>query len=481
MTAEGCIGSLGKYQLLEEIHSGIMSRLYKAFDPGSNRTVALKTLKAEYTGEQEIVERFRREAKTAQALEHPNIIKIYDIGCADDQHYFTMQYIAGPTLRQVLEREGVVPVEKALVIAKMACIGLHYAHSAQVIHRDIKPSNIALDENGNVVILDFGIAKVTYLARLTRPGMLQGTPEYMSPEQVRGVSSLDGRSDIYSMGMVLYELLTGNLPFRGHSNIEVAEKIVKERAPRPSEFNRDLSKDIDALVLRAIDKDRTRRFSTGLEMANAVNQLLGLPVEEVKGFKIPAPIVEDAGGDRSPVPVKAKLAKAASPGGEAGSATGSKALWIPLVVAAGLVLVLLAIKYQLPLVRYVPGLLIPIGLAVLLWVLFSPRKRTGGRRRQRYSSARLLLSSGGEILQSFPLDSQAVTIGRDQPEGIEIFSEAVSRSHAQVVNDAGCYWVCDLHSTNGTFVNGRKIDKHLLKDGDRIGIGGDILIFKGTE
>ena len=474
---EGSVGTLGKYKLVEEMHSGLMSRLYKAYDPSQNRTVALKTLKKEFCEDSEIVERFRREAKTAKALEHPNIIKIYDIGVEDDLNYFTMEYITGPTLRKLLELEGALSVEKALVVARMVCLGLHYAHCAQVIHRDIKPSNIALDENGNVVILDFGIAKVTYLARLTRPGLLIGTPEYMSPEQIKGAPP-DGRADLYSLGVVLYELLTGTVPFQGKTHIEIAEKIVRDQPRRPSEFNKELPKDVDEIILKAIEKDRTKRFASGLEMANAMNHSLGLPPEEVEDVKQPELIQEEPKAQkpaRAPgKPARQRSAKRSS----AMSFSIKKEFWIPPAAAVGILFILLVLTRPALFVSVVPWLLIPIGLGLLVWVLAAP-KRVGGP--VRYSSARLLWTSGVEVIQAFPVGSEVAVIGRDQPDGIEIFKDSISRSHAQIVNQDGCFWVCDLNSTNGTSLNGRRIDKQILRDGDRIGIGGEILVFQGRR
>jgi serine/threonine protein kinase len=473
---QGSVGSLGKYKLVEELHSGLMSRLFKAYDHSQDKTVALKTLKKEFCEDSEIVERFKREAKTAKSLEHPNIIKIHDVGFDDDLHYFTMEYIAGPTLRKLLEVEGALSVEKALVIAKMVCLGLHYAHCAQVIHRDIKPSNIALDENGNVVILDFGIAKVAYLARLTRPGLLIGTPEYMSPEQIKG-ATLDGRSDLYSLGVVLYELLTGKVPFPGNSNIEIAEKIVRDRPRRPSDVNKELPKDVDEIILKAIEKDRTKRFVSGLEMANAMNRTLGLPTEDIKDTKQPELIQEDAKAEK---PARAPGRRAKQRSAEGGSVMTfitRKEVWIPPAAAAGILFILLVLTRPALLTSIVPWLLIPLGLGLLLWVLLAAPRRAGPKK---YSSARLLLSSGGEVIQSFAVGPQGTVVGRDQPDGIEIFKDSISRSHAQIVSRDGCYWVCDLNSTNGTFLNGRRIDKHALKSGDQIGIGGEILIFQGT-
>ena len=164
-----------QYRILEEIHSGTMSYLYKAEDTKQNRLVALKVLKQEYSFEQELVERFQREAKVAQNLIHPNIIKVLDIGCENNYYFFSMQYIEGPSLRKVIEKENPLLFNKACTITREICLGLNYAHKEKIFHRDIKPSNIMLDNKNNVIICDFGIAKVAYLAKLTQAGVILGT------------------------------------------------------------------------------------------------------------------------------------------------------------------------------------------------------------------------------------------------------------------------------------------------------------------
>lgn len=462
----------GRFQIVERIHTGVVGELYKAYDPDRDEIVALKMLKGELSYEPEVVERFEREAKVAKNLDHPNIIKIYDIGCDDNCHYFSMKFINGPSLRKILEEEGSLSIEKAFTFARGVCLGLHFAHSAQVVHRDIKPSNIMLDENGNIIILDFGIAKVMYLARLTRPGFLLGTPEYMSPEQIKG-SLIDGRSDLYSLGIVLYELLTGTVPFIGKDFWEAAEKVVKEIPRKPSEFNRELSIEIDELILKAIDKDRTRRFSTGLEMANAINRILGLPPEEIEETPKPILAMEGKGGKEErraivTIPRESRI-KLSKTFGE------KKGFWLPPAIALGILLILYISSkspFLVPLFLILGGAVALIGVLNIIKIKKLPK---------RYSSARLLLFDGVEFSREFLLNATSVVIGRDQSEGVELFKETISRSHAQIINENGFYVIYDLNSTNGTFVNNRRIQRYLLKDGDRVNIGGETLVFHGIE
>lgn len=463
--------SFSKYHILEEIHSGTISNLYKAVDTAQGQIVALKVLKEEYSYDQEIVKRFEREAKIAKELNHPNIIKVYDIDCEQNRYYFTMKFINGPSLRKVLFQENTLSIEKAGMIIKTVCLGLHYAHSNQVIHRDLKPSNIMIDENGNIFILDFGIAKIIYLARLTRPEVRLGTPEYMSPEQIRGLS-VDGRTDLYSLGIVFFELITGTIPFKGSDYWEVAEKVVKEKPVKPSEINKEITQEIDELILKAIEKDRTRRFSTGIEMANAINNILGLPAEHVMDENIKKLIpAEDKKKSiilTTPSKIftdKPKKIKTKDIGIE---------FWLPpFIVVIGLSIILSGIYKRIELI---PFILIFIGLITLLTIIFiKPTKP------KKYINGRLLLTTGKEIIQEFPLDRREITIGRDQPDGIEIFKDSISRAHAQIINENGYFIIKDLNSMNGTFVNGKRITNHILKNGDRILIGGEILIFCGVK
>ncbi len=472
MVMESRPDGFSKYRIWTKIYSGMISHLYKAYDPDRDEVVALKILKEEFSFQPEVVERFQREAKIAKDLEHPNIIKIYDIGREGDYYYFTMKYVNGPSLRKLLEEEQILPVEKALRIIKECCLGLHFAHCAKVVHRDIKPSNIMIDEDGSIVILDFGIAKVLYLARITRPGYLLGTPEYMSPEQVKGIL-VDGRTDIYSLGIVLYELLTGTVPFKGKDFWEVAEKIVKEPPPKPSEFNSELTKEIDELILKAIDKDRAKRFLTGLEMANALNQVLGLPLEEVEETKSPVLVGEERRKEK--IPKRGIETPLKKPSGTSKATGQNKGLWLPPVIALSILLYgFLCYKFHF-LILLFP---IMIGVVMILWVLNVIKK---GKPAKRYSNAQLLLTHGTEIVQEFILNARSVVIGRDQPNGIELFKETISRAHAQITNENGIYVIYDLNSTNGTFVNDRRIQRCILKDGDRINLGGETLIFRGIK
>jgi len=459
---------VGKYKILEEIHSGTMSYLFKAQDTQQNRLVALKVLKQEYTNEPELIERFQREAKVAQSLVHPNIIKVFDIGCENNSNYFTMQFINGPNLRKVIEVENPLLVNKACTTVRDICLGLNYAHNAKVFHRDIKPSNIMLDEKNNVIICDFGIAKVAYLAKITRVGVVLGTWEYTSPEQIRG-HVVDGRADLYSTGIILYEMLTGITPFKGKDYWEIADRIIKENPPKPSEINKNVPREIDEIILKSIEKDRTRRFSSGLEMANVLNHFLGLPLEKQKVDVVSVIKKEEAKpisktSEKTP-PSKIKIS----------NSKASKGFWIPPVIA-GFVLLFIIVYLKAP--QFLPVLLLFIGF---FGILFALNVFKTPQKIAKYSNAQLIHTSGNDIIQVFPLNNYEVVIGRDQPDGIEIFKDTISRSNSKIRNENGYYVIYDLNSKNGTYVNNNKIDRYVLKNKDCINIGGEILIFQGVK
>ncbi len=457
-----------QYRILEEIHSGTMSYLYKAEDTKQNRLVALKVLKQEYSFEQELVERFQREAKVAQNLIHPNIIKVLDIGCENNYYFFSMQYIEGPSLRKVIEKENPLLFNKACTITREICLGLNYAHKEKIFHRDIKPSNIMLDNKNNVIICDFGIAKVAYLAKLTQAGVILGTWEYTSPEQIKG-SVVDGRTDLYSLGIVFYEMLTGTTPFKGSDFWSIADKILKDSPPKPSELNKSIPKEIDDIILKAIEKDRTKRFNNGIEMANALNSILGLPPElEKDGIKPSKKIGEIKLTPRPSKNISSSTVQIS------GSKTG-KGLWLPPLLA-GCVLLIIFVSLKAP--QFLPVLLLVAGV---IGILFAFNIIKTSKRIVKYSNAQLVHLSGKEVIQVFPLRDNEVVIGRDQPDGIEIFKESISRSHARILNENGYYILYDLNSKNGTYVNNKKIERHILKHKDRIDVGGENLIFQGVK
>ena len=252
---------VGRYQIQEELGRGAMGVVYRGFDPTIGRQVAIKTISLE-TSDPELLMRFRREAQAAGILSHPNIVTIYDAGEDQGLFYIAMELVEGETLQRVIGRSP-VPVERAIPIVEQVGAALDHAHSRQIIHRDIKPANIMIT-GGHVKVMDFGVAKITNMG-MTRSGQALGTPSYMSPELVKG-ASLDGRSDIFSLGVVLYEMFAWTKPFAGENITTVIYQIVGEQPQAPTELNPSLHPGLDRVVLKALAKDPAERYQNCAEL-----------------------------------------------------------------------------------------------------------------------------------------------------------------------------------------------------------------------
>ncbi|HHL39818.1 MAG TPA: CHASE2 domain-containing protein [Deltaproteobacteria bacterium] len=262
--------TLGRYELIEEVGRGAMGVVYRARDPVINRYMAIKTINFDGVEEQmipQIKERFFREAQSAGTLQHPNILTIYDVGEDSGLAYIAMELIEGRELDKWIKGGKRLPVKEALAVAAKVADALDYAHSKGIVHRDIKPANIMVTKNGVIKVMDFGIAHVQSSTQ-TKTGVVLGTPSYMSPEQVEG-RKLDGRSDIFSLGIVLYELLTGHRPFKGGNITSIMYNIAKSDPPPLRSYNQSLPECCQRLIDRALAKDRRRRFQTAGEMSSA--------------------------------------------------------------------------------------------------------------------------------------------------------------------------------------------------------------------
>jgi serine/threonine protein kinase len=262
---------LGQYEILEEIGRGGMAVVYKAYQPSLQRYVAIKVLLLHLSEDKDLVERFEREALAASRLEHPNIIRIYDIGQEGDVHYLVMSYVAGPSVAQNLKEGGALDLHTALSIVREVAAALDFAHRQGVVHRDVKPSNILLTLEGHAILSDFGIARAAFESRLTQTGAHIGTPAYMSPEQAEGLT-VDGRADLYSLGVVLYEILTGHAPFQADTPAAVLYKQVHTPPPSLSTLSPTVPKAVECVVLRALAKEPDKRYATAGEMVAALQK-----------------------------------------------------------------------------------------------------------------------------------------------------------------------------------------------------------------
>ena len=255
-----------RYELEQKIGEGGMARVYRGRDLRLNRQVAIKVLHSHYASDTNFLQRFHHEAQAAANLRHPNIVDVYDVGQDADTHYIVMEYVAGSDLKALLMRNGALPIEQAVYVGECVANGLDAAHRIGMVHRDIKPQNIIVGEQGQVKITDFGIAKSSLSTALTETGVTFGTADYISPEQARGQTATP-RSDIYSLGVTLYETLTNRLPFSGDSSIAVAMQHVSADPPPPRMYNPRIPPQLESLVLRALSKEPDGRPTTARDFA----------------------------------------------------------------------------------------------------------------------------------------------------------------------------------------------------------------------
>ncbi len=270
----------GRYQVIEELGKGGMGRVYKVFDEKIKEKVALKLLKPEISTDEAAIERFSNELRFARKIAHRHVCRMFDMGDVEGTHYITMEYVSGEDLRSILRMMGPMSAGKVVLIAKQVCEGLAEAHRLGVVHRDLKPQNIMIDREGNVRIMDFGIARSLKVKGLTGAGMVIGTPEYMSPEQIEG-QEVDSRSDIYSLGIILYEMATGRVPFEGDTFLSIALKQKTEQPRNPKELNSQIPDDLNRLVMRCLEKDRAERYQKVEDILAELGKIeKGIPITE---------------------------------------------------------------------------------------------------------------------------------------------------------------------------------------------------------
>src|SRR5271154_484707 len=252
---------IGSYKILEKLGQGGMGVVYKAVDTGLDRMVAMKVLNPDLSKNPDLVERFRAEARAQANLNHTNLATLYAFMVHQGTAIMVMEFVEGETFAQIIRRRGPIPEVEAIPLFRQSLLGIGYAHRAGILHRDIKPSNLMLNKNGLVKVMDFGIAKVIGARGMTRTGTQLGTLAYMSPEQIQN-RNVDIRSDIYELGITLYEMLTGHLPFEGDSEFEIMHNHVYKAPPPPSSYYPYLGQGIEQVILKSIAKNSDARYQT---------------------------------------------------------------------------------------------------------------------------------------------------------------------------------------------------------------------------
>jgi predicted Ser/Thr protein kinase len=266
----------GAYRVVAPLGEGGMAAVYKAYQANMDRYVALKILPSHLASDPQFVGRFEQEAKMVARLQHTNILPVFDFGEADGYTYIVMPFVETGTLAQLLAK-GPLPLSRICQVVSQVASALDYAHAKGVVHRDVKPTNVLLDQQGNCLLTDFGIAKIVEGTSIyTQTGAIVGTPAYMSPEQIRG-EKLDGRSDIYSLGIILYEMATGRTPFRAETPPAIFVKHLLDPLPPPHLYNANLSEGVERVILKSLSKDRESRFQTAGEMAAALTKVAASP------------------------------------------------------------------------------------------------------------------------------------------------------------------------------------------------------------
>lgn len=263
----------GRYHILETIGGGGMANVYKAHDAILNRKVAVKVLRPQFSDDEEFIRRFRREAQAATSLSHPNVVNIYDVGEEDDLYFIVMEYVEGLTLKQLIQKRGVLPIEETVDIMIQITSAIAHAHANHIVHRDIKPHNILISPKGEAKVTDFGIARAMTSATITHTNSVMGSVHYLSPEQARG-GMVNEKSDIYSLGIVLYEMATGIVPFSGDTAVSIAIKHLQSELPSPKSMNPALPQSIENIILKATAKDPFHRFQSASDLEEDLHTAL---------------------------------------------------------------------------------------------------------------------------------------------------------------------------------------------------------------
>lgn len=471
--------SLGQFRVVERIGAGGMATVFKAYQPNLDRYVAIKVLPAYHARDVTFVKRFTQEARAVAKLVHPNILQIHDFGDQDNIMYIVMEYVEGGTLKDRLKRPIAVP--EAIDYMIQAAEGLNCAHNNGIVHRDVKPANMLLRKDGYLLLSDFGIAKILEgTTNLTRVGTGIGTPQYMSPEQGTG-QAVDRRSDIYSLGIVLFHCLTGRVPFTAENPLTITVKHLNEPLPVEMLRKANVPMPIEQVVVKMTAKQAQDRYQTTDELINALTNTLAasnlsIPSRWRPGMSSAMPQL-DMQGNVVSRPLSNPI------GGQGGQVGQSQSQW-PNVASQPLVANNQQQVVTLPCFRCGEAnpstRLFCTTCGYELADKFSVADRYMGLNG-RPLLARLSMQNGPMSGRSYRFHQVVTTVGRTNGNDLIISGRTVSRRHARLWFDNGRWYLEDLQSANGTLVNNVRISQpHALNDGDVINFGDEIVVFNTT-
>lgn len=511
----------GRYRIDVKVGAGAMTKVFRALDIRSGRFVTLKFLDPRVADSQEHASRFRREAEILSRLHHPGIVQVYEVGEFDGGLFIVLEYIDGGSLASRISGKP-FPIENALEIIRQVASALDYIHGHGIVHRDIKPSNILLAKDGRVFLTDLGSA-IRSGPSISQIGTVLGTPLYMSPEQVRG-ESLDARSDIYSLGIVLYQLLAAHLPFETDHVADVLHRVTHEPPPPLRQFRPDISLGLEQVILKALAKDRRQRFESAGAFVSALESAQAgfaqTPITRHRRHASSHPSSNRAATE--PMAIPARRGGTPSPSPRPLPLHRTPFVWavvIGTIAIGALLIVLIALdQMYLSLLLGVLAILV-VSFSVVIWlarqrhtfelpsVMTGASQAEGDRRRASDASrslitsetypyrpddadlakilsqapeiaAFLLVLNGPQRGQRLQLLGQKTFVGRD-PEMNQICIQdlSLSRQHSCIILEGGKFAIYDLSSTNGTYVNGIRIQSKHLYDRDEIRLGETNLIF----
>lgn len=457
--------SLGQFRIVERIGAGGMATVFKAYQPVLDRYVAVKVLPDYHARDPIFKERFLREARAVAKLDHPNIVQIYLFGEEENITYIVMQYVDGGTLKDKLRQSGALTPLDALKFVIQAAEGLGAAHDHGIIHRDVKPANMLLRKDGHLLLSDFGIVKILEgTTNLTRVGTGIGTPQYMSPEQGTG-QSVDASSDIYSLGIVFFHCLTGRVPFTADSPLTITVKHLNEPLPVAFLRHAGVPQSLEQVILKMTAKMPADRYQTTAELINELLRAAATARIQLPWHLSGSMIVSNA--DQQSSPVGALSNSAFSLQGQ--SAVHAAAASLPVVTVS-----CFRCQAQNPSDRL---------FCTSCGYELADRKAASDRvmgPNGRPILARFLMQNGQMAGRSFRFHQDLTTIGRTNGNDLIIPGRTVSRRHARLWFDNGHWFLADMQSANGTFVNHARLQPNqpvALNDGDVLNFGDEIVLF----